>query len=154
MKTLYLILILVMIGCSPKEEMNPVAVVREVRAMFDDYESSVERDGLMAEFAYLDSSEEFFWVPPGFTSALSYDSVRTIVTQNASQMRSITLAWDTLKITPLSRTAAVYTGILRWTVEGTSGTKTPATLIETGVVVRRHDGWKLLCGQSRNLGQN
>ncbi len=150
MKTSLFLLILVVSGCSPKGPTNADAVVREVRSMFDAYESSVERDGLMAEFAFLDSSEDFFWVPPGYSSALSYDSVRSIVTRNSAQYRSMTLAWDTLRIIPLSANIAAYTGILRWDTEGPSGTVTKSRLIETGVVVRRGETWKILCGQTRS----
>ncbi len=154
--TLFFILTILFAGCSSTERTDPDAVVREVRAMFDEYETSVERDGLLAEFAFLDSSENFFWVPPGFASAISYDSVRTVVTLNAQRTRSISLSWDTLSILPLNAASAVYTGVLSWTNEDTSGTVTHARIIETGVVIRREDGWKLLCGQSRSelINQN
>jgi hypothetical protein len=150
MKITLALLALLLPGCTPQESMEPDVVIHEVRSMFNDYELSVERDGLMAEFAFLDSSADFFWVPPGYSSALSYDSVRSIVTQNASQSRSITLAWDTLRIIPLSRTVAAYTGILQWNSEGPAGIPERTTLIETGVVVRRGETWKILCGQTRN----
>jgi hypothetical protein len=119
--------------------------------MFTEYETAVERNGLMAEFAYIDSSADFFWVPPGYASALSYDSVRTIVTQNAAAIRSISLTWDSLRIIPLTASVAAYTGILRWRSEGFSGLKTESKLLETGIVVKRNDGWKLLGGQTMNL---
>ncbi len=150
MKTTFLLIVIAGASCSPKGSMEANAVVREVRTMFEAYESSIERDGLMAEFAFFDSSEDFFWVPPGYSSALSFDSVRSIVTQNAAQSRSIKLAWDTLRIIPLSANIAAYTGILRWSSEGPSGEATATSLIETGVVVRRGGTWKILCGQTRN----
>lgn len=150
MKTSLILIAIMMAGCSPKESMDPDTVIREVRTMFHEYELNVERHGLMAEFAFLDSSDDFFWVPPGYSSALSYDSVRAIVMQNAVQIRSITLAWDTLRIIPLSRSIAGYTGILRWDSEGSSGTVTKTRLIETGIVILREGKWKILCGQTRN----
>lgn len=150
MKTTLLLIVLASSGCSTVESTDGDTVVREVRTMFDAYKTSVERDGLMAEFAFLDSSEDFFWVPPGYSSPLSYDSVRSIVTQNAAQSRSMTLAWDTLRIIPLSADIAAYTGILRWNSEGHSGKMTATRMIETGVVVRRGGTWKILCGQTRN----
>ena len=141
-------------SCAPQEEADNDIVRGEVRAMFAECEALIERDGLMAEFAFLDSSEDFFWVPPGHSSAISYDSVRVAVTLIAQRTRSIVLSWDTLRIVPLGKTRAAYTGILLWTAEDTSGTVTRAKIIETGVVIRREGGWKLLCGQSRNLEAN
>jgi len=145
------IVILFVSSCSPEEQMNGGTVIREVRTMLDEFETHIERDGLMAEFAFLDSSDDFFWVPPGFSSALSYDSVRTIVSLNAQNTRSIGMSWDSLRIVPLSASLAAYTGVLSWSSADTTGVESRAKLIETGVAVRREGGWKLLCGQTRNL---
>ena len=152
MTKILMLAIVFLIGssCSPEEQMNGETVMREVRTMLGEYEASIERGGLMAEFAFLDSSDDFFWVPPGFSSALSYDSVRAIVSLNAQNTRSISMSWDTLRIVPLSGSLAAYTGVLSWRSADTTGVESRTKLIETGVAVRREDGWKLLCGQTRN----
>lgn len=145
------IMIFLVSSCTPKEDLDNDGVIQEVRSMFAEYEALVERDGLMAEFAFLDSTDDFFWVPPGYNSAISFDSIRTDVTANAQQMRSISLSWDSLRIVPLSRTTAAYTGVLIWESENVSGGTTRTRLLESGVVVKRSGTWKLLCGQTRNV---
>ena len=80
--------------------------------MLKEYHAAIEKDGLTAEFQYLDHSADFFWVPPGYTSALTYDSVRTILTQNAKGFSAITFEWDTLQIFPLSEEIANYSGVV------------------------------------------
>jgi hypothetical protein len=112
------------------------------------YYQDVAREGLLAEFKYLDHSSDFFWVPPGFDSAISYDSVATILRQNAGKYKSINNSFSTLKIIPLSKDIALYTGRLRSVMIDTSGASLEADLLESGTLIRRLDGWKLLAGQT------
>ena len=49
---------------------------------------------------------------------------------------------------PLNDSLAVYTGLLHATVIGAHNDTTHTDLLETGFVVKRSDGWKLLCGQT------
>ena len=127
------------------------AVTRNVRQMLDNYFADIKTDGLTAEFKYLDQSPEFFWVPPGFSSPLSYDSVRTILTMTARAYESIDFKWDALRIYPLGNELANYTGRVKGTMVDTAGTSTQVGLIETGIIIKRDDGWKLLSGQSSVL---
>lgn len=124
---------------------------KEVRLMFENYHRDIENFGLTAEFKYLDTSENFFWVPPGFTSPLPYDSVRTIVESNAKMFQSVQLQWDTLQLFQLSDQLLNYTGITSGEMVDTTGNKLRVSLIETGIVIKREDGWKLLSGQTANL---
>ena len=122
--------------------------------MFENYHRDIEKEGLTAEFAYLDHSEDFFWVPPGYQSPLSYDSVRSILEQSARGFTKIQFQWDTLQIVPLSEEIATYTGIVSGTMIDTSATETRVRIIESGKVIKRSSGWKLLCGQSANLNDS
>jgi len=99
----------------------------------------------------LDQSTDFFWVPPGYKSALSYDSVRQILEINAKSFRAIEFNWDTLQVFPLSDKIANYSGIVKGSMIDTSGIKSSVIIIESGTVIKRSDGWKLLSGQSAIL---
>jgi hypothetical protein len=123
----------------------------EIREMLDAYHSDMTREGLMAEFKYLDSTDTFFWVPPGYQSALDYDSVRAILEANARAYRSVVFSWDTLQIFPLSNTIATYSGIVNGEMTDTTEQKIRVSIIESGTIIKRADGWKLLCGQSAVL---
>ena len=127
------------------------AIIAEVRQTLDDYYADIRQQGLTAEFRYLDASSDFFWVPPGHSEALSYGAIAAILQQNAPLYRSVDNAWDTLRIVPLNRELASYTGRLRSTMTDTSGKVSRFKLVETGLMVKRKDGWKLLSGQTAAL---
>lgn len=40
------------------------AIVQATRATMENYYADIRKTGLTAEFAYLDSSKDFYWVPP------------------------------------------------------------------------------------------
>ena len=126
-------------------------IINEVTEMFNNYHNAIRNDGLIAEFNYLDQSPDFFWVPPGYNSALSYDSVRGILETNAKSFRSIVFAWDTLQVFPLTKAIANYSGIVAGSMVDTSGVISRLLLIESGTVIKRVDGWKILSGQTALL---
>lgn len=144
-------------ACSPQQQdesktftsEEKTQVSNEVVALLGAYNSDIREGGLMTEFKYLLESPDFFWVPPGYGSALSYDSVKTIITQNAPSLARVDNTWDTLRVVPLSKTSATYTGRLKSVVTDTSGQVFESTLLETGVLIKTSEGWKLLGGQSR-----
>jgi len=99
----------------------------------------------------LDKSSDFFWVPPGYNTALSYDSVKNILEINSKAYRSVEFQWDTIQIFPLTNEIANYSGIVNGIMIDTSGIKSTVSIIESGTIIKREDGWKLLSGQSRLL---
>ncbi len=156
MQRYYLVVIILFLvnSCVQTEELNASEkelVVADVREMFNNYHSDISKNGLTAEFKYLDKSPDFYWVPPGYNSALTYDSVHTILVNNAKLFREILFEWDTLQVFPLTNEIANYSGIVKGSMTDTSGIVTSVLIIESGTVVRRSDGWKLLSGQSAIL---
>ena len=144
-------------ACQPSndsKEFNNEKVIHEIKQMFDDYHEDIKRKGLTAEFKYLDQSNNFFWVPPGYESALNYDSVKNILVSNSSKFKHIEFHWDTLQIFPLSKNIANYSGIVDGKMTDTSNTILMVTIIESGTLIKRQDGWKLLNGQSANLPED
>ncbi len=138
-------------SCMRGKEMSETEkndVTKASEKILNDYLSDVRENGLSAEFKYLDSSADFFWVPPGYRSALTYDSVRSILEQNAKSYRTFDLKWQNLKILPLANNLANYTGSALGSMVDTSGISTTLSMIETGTLIKRPDGWKLLCGQT------
>jgi hypothetical protein len=123
-------------------------IISDVRQTLNDYYAAIKARGLTAEFEYLDSSADFFWVPPGSEIPLSYDSIYRVLRQNAQAYKSVVNEWDTLRIMPLTIDLAMYTGRLRSTMTDTSEVSSTIRLVETGLMVRRKDGWKLLSGQT------
>ena len=151
-------LILTLFSCKHQTETlnqkDKEIIELEIHQMFDNYHNDIKKDGLKAEFKYLDNSSDFFWVPPGYDSALSFDSVKTILLSNSKFIHSIEFSWDTLQVFPLTHAIANYSGIVNGIMIDSLNTKSTFKIIESGTLIKRKDGWKLLNGQSRNLTAN
>lgn len=148
--------LLTIISCtqpSTLSEAEKATITADVTLTLKNYYADIKKSGLTAEFDYLDQSADFFWVPPGYSAAISYDSVAAVLRQNAPNYLSINNAFDTLKIIPLSKELASYTGRLHSTMIDTAGIATTFSLVETGLLIKRKDGWKLLHGQTALVNQ-
>ena len=157
MKPLYILILLsILSACNKKENavFKEAVVSSEVAKMLDEYHAAIKENGLMAEFKYLDNSSDFFWVPPGYSSALSFDSVKHILETNSKAFRSVEFNWDTLQIFPLSNEIANYTGIVSSLMIDTTGIQSTFSIIESGTVIKRGNDWKLLSGQSAILNSD
>lgn len=160
--SIFLLIICLLSSCNTsKEEKKEVVesftqkdrerVIAEVKQTLDDYFESVRTKGLTGEFSYLDSSADFYWVPPGFEHPISFDSVASILRSRASSFKKIDNSFDTLIVVPLSNDIASYSGTVNSICTDTSGVKTGYKLTETGILVKRESGWKLLSGQTSLL---
>ncbi len=142
-------------SCSNNEpvikDFDPVKVEGEVKKMFENYHAAIKEGGLKAEFDYLDQSPDFFWVPPGYSSALDIDSVQAILTKNAPLYSAIDFHWTHLVVHPLSDRIATFTGQVGGVMADTNGMQQIISILESGTVIKRDSGWKLLSGQSRTL---
>lgn len=146
-----LLFILLVASCNQSStitESEKAKIIAEVRSTLDQYYNDIRKSGLTAEFQYLDNTKEFYWTPPGYPQSISYDSVAAILSQNSSKYKLIDNSFDTLRIIPLNEEYATYTGRLRSTMTDTAGIVTTFSLVETGVLVKRKDRWKLLSGQT------
>jgi len=154
MRWISYIIILTLISCDgikKSNELDKKSIVEDVYQMLQDYHKDISKEGLTAEFKYLDQSPDFFWVPPGYSTTLSYDSVKNILETNATAFRSIEFHWDTLQIFPLSNEIVNYSGIVVGFMIDTAGVKSTISIIESGTIIKRESGWKLLSGQSAIL---
>lgn len=153
-KLLLFHIIILIISCNKVKDLNDSEkgqIIEDIKKMLDNYHMDIAESGLTAEFKYLDESSDFFWVPPGYESALSYDSVKKILESNAKAFHTIEFHWDTLQIFPLSKEIANYHGVVGGSMIDTAGVKSKILLIESGSIVKRNNGWKLLSGQSATL---
>lgn len=147
----YLCAILVLVSCNPDRSIDQQKISEEVRHMLNNYYSDVNQEGLTAEFRYWDDSPDFFWIPPGYQSALSYDSVKAEGERNARLFQAVNFQWDTLRVVPLTENIANYSGIVSGSITDTAGTESTVALLESGTVIRRTEGWKILNGHTTVL---
>jgi len=151
---LFGILTIQFFGCSQNANLSDSEkelVIAEVRAMLLDYHESMNDGGLLTEFDFLDHSDDFFWIPPGYSIALTYDSVAAVLTKTAPTLREMKYNWETLNIYPLSKTLASFNGRVSGIITDTSGITSKVVLLESGNLIKRPKGWQLLNGQSRIL---
>jgi hypothetical protein len=143
---------ILLLSCSQKPdvltEAESARVTEEVRTMLNDYQRDVSQDGILAELRYLDSSEAFSWHPPGFDGPIDYDSVAAILRTNDPSYSRINSSWDSLSITPVSKTNASYVAHLTTLMSYNDGHTDTFYLYETGNVIKRENGWKLLSGKT------
>ena len=89
-----------------------------------------------------------YWIPPGYSDSIAYDSVAALLKRSAPGFQSINNVYDSLEILPISNTSAMYTATVHSTKTDTSGKTTSHKLFENAMVIKRNDGWKLLCGKT------
>ena len=156
-RTICIIKLLSFFSCRQATELTEKEkseIVISIRQTLDNYYNDIRESGLLAELNYLDSSTNFCWVPPGYTQSISYDSVVSILKQNAPNFKYIDNSFDTLRIIPLTKELATYSGKLHTTITDTINNQVTFSLIETGVLIKRSDGWKLLIGQQDQYSNN
>jgi len=155
--TIYILTIistLALVSCNTKspKEFDTTLIEEEVKQMLMAYDDSVRKNGINGEFFFLDKSDAFYWVPPGYKYALHYDSISKILLKNAPHFRYIDNSWEKLQIMGLSDQYASFNGVIN-NYAITSDSDTIVTkLSETGIVVRRGNDWKLLSGQTVIIG--
>ncbi len=150
----YITIVYMLISCgkpNKSSSLDKERTAKEVYLMLQEYHRDIATEGLIAEFKYLDSSPDFFWVPPGYSSALSFDSVEIILNARHKALHSVKMEWDTLQIFPLTNEIAIYSGIVDGVMIDTNGIESKISIIESGTIIKREDGWKLLSGQSEIL---
>ncbi|MEO5906832.1 MAG: hypothetical protein ABIQ11_08900, partial [Saprospiraceae bacterium] len=60
-----------------------VKISHQVTKTLEEYCADIKVKGFLAELEYLDTSSQFFWIPPGYKSPIDYDSVATLIKANA-----------------------------------------------------------------------
>jgi len=138
------------LSCNEKEtnSLDTIKIEKEVRQMFSAYDDAVRKNGIEGEFAFLDKSEQFYWVPPGYEYAIHYDSIAKILKSVAPKLRYIDNTWDTLYIMPLTDNYASFNGVINSYVITSTNDTTITKLSETGLVIKRGKHWKFLSGQT------
>jgi hypothetical protein len=150
MKKLSILPVLFLVfSCRPGPDSEGVR--KDVQSTIDNYYNDIRKQGLLAELKYLDSTTQFFWIPPGYMNYVSYDSVAAAIRRNAPGMKSLNNHYDSLLIVPLSSDHAQFAMRTISVSVDAAGDSTTTAFIESGVMVKRNDGWKFLSGHTSIL---
>lgn len=133
-----------------KEE-DLTQVQTEVEKTLQQYHADIEREGILAELNYLDSSAEFSWFAPGYSGPIGYDSVVSILKMMAPAYAKVDHTWDSLTVIPESIDRARYIGYVTSVMTDTMGLPRQYRFKEDGIIVRRESGWRLLTGKTIEL---
>jgi SnoaL-like protein len=148
-RILFFLVLLFLTACKDRSRpMDKSSIEKEINNTIENYYRDISKKGLLAEFKYLDSSENFFWVAPGYSTHLSYDSVSAVIKRNAASLKSVDNSLDNLLVKPLTDNLASFTMRTRSTIVDTSGAISKIAFLETGIMIKRNDGWKFLSGQT------
>jgi hypothetical protein len=154
MKKTYFVAILFLLcscGRSDKPEGNEDAIKNEIKTTIDNYYNDIRKEGFLAEFNYLDSSAQFFWVPPAYLNYAGYNSIAAAIQRNAPLFKSVDNRYDSLLIVPLTKEYAEFVMRTFSTIVSTRGDTARIAFIESGVLAKRKDGWKFLSGHTSVL---
>lgn len=152
----FLISLLFLFSCHQPSDLTPdekIRITGEIRQTLNNYFDDIRKSGLSAEFKYLDSSENFFWVPPGYSESQSYAIIAKAIRENTLKFKSVDNSFEKLVIHPLSKDLASYSGQINSILTDTSGQIIRFSLVESGVLIKRVDGWKLQSGQTSVVGE-
>ena len=153
----YIFLLIATFVCHSQASLNKKEkeiITQEIKIMLNNYHNDIVKDGIEDELMYLDTSSDFFWVPPGYNSPLNYESIKDILLSNSKAINYIEFSWETIKIFPLTKKIASYSGIAKCVEVGDNLTSMTFRIIESGTLIKRGDDWKFLNGQSRLLDKN
>jgi hypothetical protein len=89
--------------------------------------------------------------PSSIHGPISFELRGTGDPQECRMGKKIDEQWEDLQILPLSEKYVTYTGRIRSTVTDSTGHTSTTRLLETGVLAKREDRWKLLCGLTGKL---
>ena len=154
-KFILLIFIPLLIKCGNRETSSNVPdrknIIASATKALQDYYEDMRTNGMLAEFNWQDSSSDYFWVPPGYSGPISFDSVAKEIRRIALLVKKVDVRWEKLEVLPLTAEYVTYTGRLSSTITDRTGRTTTNRFLETGILVRKQNGWKLLCGQTGKL---
>jgi len=144
---------LLLLSCrsSDRSTTNHDGVRGDVKSMIDSCYSDIHKNGLLAELKYLDSSNEFFWIPPGYLNYVGYDSIAAGIRRNAATLKSVDNHYDSLLVVPLASNQAQFAMRTVSTYVDIEGDTAQTAFIESGVLVKRGEHWKFLSGHTTIL---
>lgn len=136
-------------ACTPAfDEAARQKVAAEATQVLMDYQAAICKDGLLAEFAFLDSTDDFHWLPPGAAAPMDYDSVARAIRQNAAALDTACVTYADLAVTATAPDSARYTATVQSFAVTHEGDTSMASLREQGVLVLKNGKWWLLSGNT------
>lgn len=123
-------------------------IVKAVKDMTANYFRDFYTRSIDTVLSHYDTSSSFFWAITPDTIALKRSAMVTMHRHALKDYTKFDGYWSNIKVEPLTNELAMYHGTYHVNTEDKSGKKGTITGVETGVMVKREDGWKYLAGQT------
>lgn len=149
---IYILLAFLMFGaCTQTQNLHlteeeEAAIKKEVQVFLEQYSAAVKKRGLKAEFDFIGEPENFRWQPPGYKVFIKYDSVATLINQNAARYKLVNNRYEVKEILVPGSGTATYNAKVYSHMEDNEGQSTDVVFSEVGVLKKKRDGWKLMVG--------
>jgi len=144
------IIMAVLSGCrgasapgTPLDAAQAGAVKEEVRRMASDIARDLAQGGPGAWLRYFDDSEAFFMASDGELKFESFASAESYLGDFASGVESMAIAWEDLRIDPVSAEMAVMAASYQELINETSGSQLAFGGYLTALAVKTPSGWRL-----------
>ncbi len=129
-------------------------VISECKKTLLEMNADIKQFGFPAEMNYLDTSKDFFWLPPGYVTPINFDTVFQILGRNSMIYSSVDNSFDSLFVRPINSELASYYARIHSVMKKISGETLEVRMNEVGTMIKRKDGWKLLNGHTVILKGN
>ncbi|MCU0373181.1 MAG: nuclear transport factor 2 family protein [Ignavibacteria bacterium] len=123
-------------------------IVEAVKSMTSRYFEDFHANNVDTVLRHYDTSACFFWSITPDTIALKRSAMVTMHRHAIKDYAKFEGYWSNIQVEPLTKELAMYHGTYHVNTEDKGGKKGKITGVETGVMVKREDGWKYLAGQT------
>lgn len=146
-------LLLTLLSCSSTQlhSNQKKRIIKEVQDALNENFADIKKYGFVGEINHLYNSPDFYWIPPRQTTAISYDSIVTILRKSTPFHKEVISTWDSLHILPITKNVASYSGKYNSVYTYTNDKKASFRIMETGVIIKKKGKWLLLNGHTSSL---
>jgi ketosteroid isomerase-like protein len=123
-------------------------IEKAVKQMTANYFKDFYTRNVDSVLKHYDTSACFFWSITPDTIPMKRGAMVTMHRHAIRDYVKFDGYWSDMRVEPLTRDLAMYHGTYHVYTEDKSGQKGKIMGVETGVMIKREDGWKFLAGQT------
>lgn len=151
MKKLLIIgIVFICCSCNYNQGENDISrtqIREEISVMMGNYLTDLNKNGMESQMKYMDNSDDFRWTYSNYRRVYLFDDMAQQLNKSENEGYSAHLTFDELEIIPISENIANYTAKLSGFTKF-DGKNSDVSILESGTLIKRKDGWKFLNGQT------
>jgi hypothetical protein len=123
-------------------------IVKAVKDMTSKYFMDFYTHNVDSVLRHYDTSACFFWAITPDTIAMKRSAMVTMHRHAVKDYTKFEGYWSDMRVEPLTNELAMYHGTYHVLTEDKDGHIGKIMGVETGIMIKREDGWKYLAGQT------